>query len=727
MNEEKIDTLTEEEIAKPVEPKFHARQEELVDIMCAKTGSDDRSFFRVMVAYKFAEMATNMRATGAFAGTTGIPSNMYALDLAPSGYSKNASMNLLEKNIFNGFKDVFMTKAMSEISEASLMSLAGEYESLMGIEAGEALRKIQKEYLALPKYLYSFGSSTPEGFKAMRAKLSMAGIGATSNVIDEIGSNLQGNQETMTVQLEAYDMGQSKQKLIKVDSNSDMRGSVPSNLFAFGTQSKLLDGCTIEKQFFDMLETGYARRFIVGFVENTARETEITAEEMYDSVTNPMIDTKLLTHSKYYADLADPSMYNKEFGMSKDVTIKLMSYRIECDKLAETLKDHEEILKAVIKHSYWRALKVAIAYAFVDNESEITEEILDNAIALSEDGIRAFRAMLKREKPYEKLAKYISDVGKKVTQVDLVEDLVFYRGSEVQKREMMNLAVAYGYNNNIIIKRTIKDDIEFLEGEKLKEVDVEHISCSWSTNITEGFKPAINSFEKIHQLVSAKGFHYCSHNFKDGYRNKDNAIKGFDLLMLDVDSGLNIEICKTLLKDYTYLISTTKRHTEDNNRFRIIMPMSHRLELDKDEYSKFMENVFEWLPFDSDEQTKDISRKWESHAGDYFYNEGKQIDVLPFIPDTPKEVTYKARAGLYHGVEHLQRWFLMNKKEEDYGRNNMCRDYALALFDDGMNSDNIRHSLHSFNSRLNNPISEKELESTVMKTVLRKEFEKESK
>jgi hypothetical protein len=155
--------------------------------------------------------------------------------------------------------------------------------------------------------------------------------------------------------------------------------------------------------------------------------------------------------------------------------------------------------------------------------------------------------------------------------------------------------------------------------------------------------------------------------------------------------------------------------------------MSHRLELTPEEYSRFMENVFEWLPFESDEQTKDISRKWQSFKGDYWYNDGKQIDVLQFIPDTPKEQVHKNRYNKYVGVEALQRWFLMNKDEEAYGRNNMCRDYALALFDDGMSSDNIRHSLHSFNEKLNNPLPEKELESTVMKTVLKKEFERESK
>lgn len=69
----------------------------------------------------------------------------------------------------------------------------------------------------------------------------------------------------------------------------------------------------------------------------------------------------------------------------------------------------------------------------------------------------------------------------------------------------------------------------------------------------------------------------------------------------------------------------------------------------------------------------------------------------------------------------------MNVDEASYGRNNMCRDYALALFDDGMSSDNIRHSLQSFNDKINNPLSVTELETTVMKTVIRKELEKEIK
>ena len=705
--------------------EYNELQEKIVDILVSKTGNEDRSFFRVMVAYKFAELATNMRCTLEFAGSKNIPTNVYALDLAPSGYSKNASMNILEKNIFKGFKDKFMLNLLPEVASNNLALVANEYSITTGLDIKDAKSTIDKEYNNLPKFLYSFGSSTPEGFKAMRAKLSMSGVGATNNIIDEIGSNLTNNQETMNVQLEAYDMGDSKQKLIKTDGgNSDLRGSVPSNLFAFGTQSKLLDGGAVEKQFFELLETGYARRFLFGFVEKNTRSTELTAEEMYDQIMNTSIDLDIISLTKYFTDLADMSQYNKKIALSKDTTIELMQYRIDCDDKANNLKEHENILEAVLRHSYWRVLKIAGAYAFVTGSSTITSELLQNAIALVEDSTRCFKLMLSRDKAYVRLAKYIASVSKKVTQVDLLEDLAFYRGTETQKRELMQLAVAYGYNNNIIIKNTIKDGVEFFEGESLEKTNIDAIDCSWSKDITNGFKPTKSKFTNLHQLVSGTGYHYAAHSFVDGHRKSENAIQGFNLLILDVDSGLPIEVCKTLLKDYTYLIATTKRNTAEHNRYRIILPMSHKLKLNATDYKQFMKNVFSWLPFDSDEQTSDIARKWESFSGEHFYNEASLFDVMDFIPNTPKEVKYRDRVKKIGNSDTLQRWFLINYRDED-GRNNTLIKYALALLDDGMNSENIRHSVYDMNNKLEQPISELELESTVMKTIIKKEYERE--
>ncbi len=708
-----------------MEYKYNKMQEKIVDILVSKTGNEDRSFFRVMVAYKFSELASNMRCTVEFAGTSNIPVNMYALDLAPSGYSKNASMNVLEKEIFKKFKDKFMNKMLPDISSFNLEQVATDYSMIAGLQMADSRKTIDKEYNALPKFIYQFGASTPEGFKAMRAKLSMAGIGATNNIVDEIGSNLSNNKETLAIQLESYDMGDSKQKLIKSDGgNSDLRGAVPSNLFCFGTQSKLLDGGDVEKQFFELLETGYARRFIVGFINKNTRSTELTAEEMYEKIMSSTVDSDLDELSYFFEDLARGEHYNKHIKLSKETTIELIQYRIDCDNKANNLKEHEGILEAVIRHSYWRALKLAGAYTFISRENEITSETLFNAISLVEQSTLCFKSMLARDKAYVRLAKYIASINKKVTQVDLLEDLAFYRGTEAQKRELMHLAIAYGYNNNIIIKNTIKDGVEFFEGESLLKTDINAIGCSWSRDITEGFTSAITSFEKLHQLVCKTGFHYTAHSFTDGHRKSENAIEGFNLLILDVDSGLPIEVCKILLKDFMYLIATTKRNTEAHNRYRIILPMSHMLKLNPGDYKQFMKNVFTWLPFKSDEQTSDIARKWESFAGEYFYNDGKLFDVMDFIPNTPKESKYRDRIEKIGNSDTLQRWFLINYKDED-GRNNTLIKYALALLDDGMNSENIRHSVNDMNNKLEQPLGELEIESTVMKTVIKKEYERE--
>ena len=75
-------------------------QEEIVDILCSKTSVKERLFFRILVVYKFAQIASMMRANITFAGSKNIPVNVYALNLAESGFSKGRSLGILEDEIF---------------------------------------------------------------------------------------------------------------------------------------------------------------------------------------------------------------------------------------------------------------------------------------------------------------------------------------------------------------------------------------------------------------------------------------------------------------------------------------------------------------------------------------------------------------------------------------------------------------------------------------------------
>ena len=702
---------------------FHEKQEQLVDIIVKKTGREERHYFRVLVAYKFAEIATHMRTSVNYLGSV-VPANVYAVDLASSGFSKDRAMHLLDKDIFGGFRDRFKT-TFKEVSELNLQNIADQKAILEDISITAAEFDIIKKFNGLPNFLYSFGESTIEGYKALRLKLSMAGIGATSYILGEAGSSMSRNADALTELLNTFDAGESKQKLVKNDSNDDMYGPVPSNLFMFGTQSKLFDGGKIEEDFFNLLEEGYGRRLFFGYVENIKSNTgDLSAEELYDIAMDTTTDLMIKTLHANFEHLSDISYYNKTMNISKDVAMLFIKYKQDCEAEADKFKPHETVKKAVVMHGYWRAVKLAGAYAFIDETNEITTEQAKAAIRLVEESNDKFNEIARRPTAYVKLIEYMADIDREVTQVELVENLPFYKGSEVQKKELMTLAIAHGYRNKIVVKKTYSDGVEFFKAERLEETDLSKIMVSWSTDITDGYTHQIAKFEDLYGMVCKGGFHYTVCTWKDGHRNSTNLDEkvGFNLCVLDIDNGVSLNTAKSLLDDYTYLMYETKRSTPTHNRFRIIIPLSHTLRLDKDNFKEFMKNVFEFMPFDVDDQTADVARKWLSNSSTPHYNKGKLLDVYDFLPKTKKQEEMKMRNDKITNSDSVQRYFLLNHES---GRNNAALKYALMLLDNGHSSDEAILLVRDFNKKLVEPLSEQELTSTIFKTIYKREAELE--
>lgn len=169
---------------------------------------------------------------------------------------------------------------------------------------------------------------------------------------------------------------------------------------------------------------------------------------------------------------------------------------------------------------------------------------------------------------------------------------------------------------------------------------------------------------------------------------------------------------------------TTKSHTPDNNRFRMILPMSYRLELDKEDYKEFMSNLLEWLPFPVDPGVKQRSKKWESFdKGTYHYNLTTEdnynfIDVLPFVPKTSRNEKHQEHMTNLKSLDNLERWFA--QRFTDGERNNQMIRYALALVSAGYTYREIEDRVIAFNSKLSNGLKKEELQSTVLVTVARK-------
>lgn len=701
------------------EMTYHPTAEKLVEILCDRTQNTQPLFFRVLVGYYFAVVASHMRCSILTPDRGKIPINMYALNLATSGFGKGHSTNILEEEVVDQFRIRFIDETFPLLAEINLPKLAVARATRKGTDPDEETVRVQREYDSSGEILFSFSEATSPAIKQLRHKLLMADAGALSLEIDEIGLNLQGSTEAMTTYLELYDKGKVKSKLTKSTTENsrftEIRGSTPANLMMFGTPSKLFDGAATEAALYSMLDTGYARRCFFGYLRGTGRNTTLTPEEIFERNTNNQSNQFLEDLSDRLMHLADIINVNKVLTMSRETTLELIEYKLMCDKIADQLGEHEELRKAELSHRYFKVLKLAGAYAFIDDSPEVTQQHIYHAIKLAEESGQAFAQMLSRDRPYVKLAKYMANIRREVTQADLVEDLPFYRGSVAQKNEMLNLAIAYGYKNNIIIKKAFADGIEFLRGESLKVTDLNKMVLSYSTDITTNYRNETAPFDQLHKLTQAQGMHWVAHHLKEGYRNEENCIPGVNLAVFDIDGGVNISTVKMLLQQYRFLLYTTKRHTEEEHRFRIIMPLNYTLELDAKDYKEFMSNLYEWLPFDVDTATGQRARKWLSHPGHYEYNEGDLLDVLPFIPKTSKNEQRKQLLNSQQSMDNLERWVINNIG--DGNRNNMLLRYAMILMDAGFDFEGIRTKVTNLNEKIADKLEEAEIMGTIMVTV----------
>lgn len=698
---------------------YHPVSEKLVQILCNKTQNDSPLFFRVLVAYYFSVVASSMRVTIGTHDRGDIPVNLYALNLSPSGTGKGMSTNIMEHEILNQFRYRFLEETFPILAEQNLPKISLKRSVRKGTDPDDELLKVQKEFDSVGSLLFSFSEATPPAIKQMRHKLLMANAGSVNLQIDEIGSNLVGSMDVLDTFLELYDMGLIKQKLTKNTSDNtrseEIVGKTPTNMLLFGTPSKLLNGGKTEEELYSMLETGYARRCFFGYSRAINKALGLSANEVYDMLTDNSANLFIEQLADTLESLADIINANRRLTMTKDTSLLLIEYRLRCEQEAANLPEHEEIKKAEISHRYFKALKLAGAYAFIDDSMELTEQHLYYAIKLAEESGEAFHRLLTRDRNYVKLAKYLGSVQREVTQADLVEDLPFYKGAQSQKQEMLTLATAWGYKNNVIIKKSFADGIEFLRGEALKETDLDKIVIGYSADIATNYLNERVPFDKLHTLTQAQGMHWVSHHLNGGHRTEENAIPGFNLVVIDVDGGVSMNTAKLLLKNYKYLMYTTKRHTDAENRFRIVMPINFELDLDAKEYREFMKNISEWLPFEVDTSTFQRARKWLSHAGHYEYNDGELLDALPFIPKTSKNEERKVLLQSQQSMDNLERWVINNIG--DGNRNNMLLRYALLLVDAGFDFDKIHSKVLALNEKIADKLDEAEILTTIMKTV----------
>ncbi len=701
---------------------YHPISEQVVDILRTHTqNTTSDTYFRVLTGWFMGQMASSMRASIVTKDRGEIPVNTYVCALMESGAGKGHSLNIMEDSLVNRFKKTFIEHTFPTISEVSLINEAQVMSVRKNMDYDECLEKIQKEFYGLGAMPYSFSEGTGPAYKQVRTKAQMANAGSLNYVCDEIGSNLLNAAELFTVCLETYDVGKVKDKITKSSSDNiraeQRHDPVPSNMLVFGTPAKVFNGGKEENEFLSLLETGYARRFMFGFGDKTPAIAH-TAEDLYDLLTQKSNVTIEENLSIRFGKLADSANHNRKITVERDVGIALLQYKLDCEALANTFGEHEHILKAEMQHRYFKALKLAGAYAFVDCTAEITLDQLYAAIRLIEDSGESFTQIMHRPKNYVRLAKYIGSVGSDCTQADLTEALPFYRGSNGARADMMTLAQSWGSKNNILIKKFLNGSIEMFSGESLKKTDLNNMILSYSNQLGEGYSKQSPSWEDLHLLFGAKGLHWINHYAVEGIRQEDSMIPGFNMIVLDVDGGISIDTAKLLLQDYKAIYYQTKRSTPQNHRFRIVMPIEYELNLDANDFKEFMLGIYDWLPFDIDLGCAQRSKKWLTCSKKVEYVDGKLFDPLPFIPKTSKNEERVEQVKALKNLDSAERYFANQMVLGN--RNNTFFKFAAMLKDSGHSLLEVEETLKNFNKKLSEPLSDDELQNTVIKSIASK-------
>ena len=691
----------------------------MVSQLSSKIEKDNLAFFRLFTAFAFSSVASSMRVTFSTIGREPMPVNVYCLNLARSGEGKGFAKSLLFNVYLKGFRKAYMDKIAPAIAENHMVKAASNRSAYSGLPEKEEFITLESEYKACGESVFVFSDTTEAAIKQYRTKLVIGNTGAINYVVDEIGSSLSQHMDIMKVFLELYDKGEIEDKLLK-NTDKQVRakqvfGMVPTNLMLFGTPSKLFDGGKNEDLLYSFINTGLARRAFYNVSNKNSTYKEVDAEVIYKRRKNVSEDISTKKIKRHFTMLAKKRKHGTHYNITKKPTLLLIKYSEYCKKIASTLPNHKEDEKACLNHAENRVAKLASIYAFIDNSRTVKTIHIKNAIKMDYDSTQVFiNNIMKRDKPYIRLAKYLAHIDKAVTVTDLDKELPYFPTSKQQRQEMLHNATIWGYNNQIAISTYVKDGVEFIRGKALEKTDLNKliIALNDGSSKSANFENHYMSFKNLARFTMNPAFNFINHHTKNGKRRDDALIKGFNFVVLDVDNITNMETVKALFSDYHYILYTTKRFKKKKHRFRLILPISHKLYLNKKQYSNFMKNLYDWLPFEVDKAAKDRPRKWLTNKGKLTYNKGDRLFNITELLNTDSKKKNREYVQYTTDNARLENWFL--RKMHPGNRNNMLARYAFLLADQKLKYRDIVEKVYALNNRLQSKLPKTRIDSTIL-------------
>ena len=635
----------------------------------------------------------------------------YSIVFAQSGVGKSFGLGIVERLCkFNNYAE-----AMKLYYKKVLERLPEEPD-----EVSEVLRY-------MPKSVTIGIEGTAEGlFQVVQSQVSSQ-FGSLNLSTDEFGETITTSSGLLSKLKELYD-GTFKAKIIKGDAESEMKSDVENiicNFIGLGSRKGVTHDAA--KELKRIASSGmYRRTFIIESTQRVEKNTEVTdtsaLEEYFDALnennksilinmtTNELFLDRYFTYSQEYLDKLE------------DIDDDLIA-RADNDQLNEFAQYNTGSLEMIIDLSH--------IIAFLEWDSELQISHLN----------KAYEFMLRTRDSVE-------DTFKSIHPYKLMYDLL-------KLKDSMTISEMAEYEHAIPISATkVKDNIALLEElcyrqdevllkqegkvtrykiETLPKTNLKKLIISTTEDkkgkFSINYSPGELAWEMFPKLVTSKNIesfttcHYKpSNQAPEGHRKADHFIEGQNLISFDIDEGMTITEAQEILKEYKYLIYTTKSHQKEKNgtvcdRFRILLPTKTKFYVTPEQHKTMYENLEKALNISSnDTQTRNVSRLFYTNpeATIYQNDTDKTVDISCCIPSTERSdkimpviqnIAEQEESGeLDKRVAGFIKWFFMNTSEGN--RHDNLTKAAYFFKDLNMN---WKHEVSKINQMLTNPMTEPEM------------------
>lgn len=559
---------------------------------------------------------------------TPVPTNNISFVIADSGANKD-STNSKIKNCFKpGYKT--LEKFSREVVKKNAIQAAKD--------AGEDMYEefaVYKQYLkpVPPTFMaMSTGPGLVQHINDIGALPALAGSVYSGELSDELANNPHA-LENIKILAEVYDLGDKEVSYTKgVEHRSKEIEGQPVSALLVGSPGHILYDESTRKKFHVAFMSKLARRSWFCYSPERIYEPDFS---QYDNPIKAMHDYAASIEQEsseaiaiVSAEVNNLTKYNlNKLGEPLKTVPEVFElfnvYKRYNRDLIDSMNAHETVYALVRAHLQWKAIKLAGAFAVVEQCDTVTLKHYVDAIRYCEmldNDITTFETDINKA-PHERLSDYLRgksvDNGKAVINIHDIKKLGF--SSAVSHNKLLELAtLCAGYDDEgiyvvsegntgieyepYIKTETIGVSFKPVDNDKLQRAisnnadyeTIKNLKMQVAATANSGYTYGETTFAELREMLN-KDFAFSSFQFKDGERHKENLVGGTKWLVLDVDrTHISIEDAHEIMQGVNHHIVLTSDPT-NKYKYRVIVELDSFVDIGPIEWKYFYMKLSEDL------------------------------------------------------------------------------------------------------------------------------------